>query len=107
MALSDKTPFASTMAKAEHPAADVEGMTTDSQDESSHAGPLMNASGHRDALTRQYGLLGITGIAVAINNPWVVLGSSISVSIRMYLLVLPLLLALLRFMTYWTDPLTI
>ncbi|KAF5006498.1 hypothetical protein FDECE_7133 [Fusarium decemcellulare] len=41
----------------------------------------VNASGHSDQLTRQYGLVGLTGIAVTVNNAWVVLGSSISVSI--------------------------
>ncbi|KAM0558030.1 hypothetical protein ACHAPJ_005197 [Fusarium lateritium] len=44
-------------------------------------GSLVNASGHADQLTRQYGLVGLTGIAVTVNNAWVVLGSSISVSI--------------------------
>lgn len=42
---------------------------------------VINASGHTDQLTRQYGLVGLTGIAVTVNNAWVVLGSSISVSI--------------------------
>ncbi|RSM08331.1 hypothetical protein CEP52_004719 [Fusarium oligoseptatum] len=41
----------------------------------------VNVSGHTDQLTRQYGLVGLTGIAVTVNNAWVVLGSSISVSI--------------------------
>ncbi|KAM5345576.1 hypothetical protein ACJ41O_011437 [Fusarium nematophilum] len=41
----------------------------------------INESGHSDQLTRQYGLIGLTGIAVTVNNAWVVLGSSISVSI--------------------------
>lgn len=41
----------------------------------------INASGHRDQLDRQYGLVGLTGIAVTVNNAWVVLGSSISVSL--------------------------
>jgi hypothetical protein len=44
-------------------------------------GSVINASGHSDQLTRQYGLVGLTGIAVTVNNAWVVLGSSISVSI--------------------------
>lgn len=44
----------------------------------------VNASGHTDQLTRQYGLVGLTGIAVTVNNAWVVLGSSISVSLRMF-----------------------
>lgn len=41
----------------------------------------INASGHKDQLARQYGPVGLTGIAVTVNNAWVVLGSSISVSI--------------------------
>ncbi|KAF7552094.1 hypothetical protein G7Z17_g4560 [Cylindrodendrum hubeiense] len=41
----------------------------------------INASGHKDQLARQYGLVGLTGIAVTVNNAWVVLGSSISISI--------------------------
>jgi hypothetical protein len=44
-------------------------------------GSVLNASGHTDQLTRQYGLVGLAGIAVTVNNAWVVLGSSISVSI--------------------------
>ncbi|KJR87473.1 choline transport protein [Sporothrix schenckii 1099-18] len=41
----------------------------------------VNASGHPDQLTRQYGLLRVAGAAITIDNAWVVLGSSISVSI--------------------------
>lgn len=106
MALSEKTSNAAStvakadMAKAEHPA-DIERMMTDSQDDSSNAGTL-NASGHRDALTRQYGLLGITGVAVAINNPWVVLGSSISVSICMFFS----FQSFFYVIAYWNNPLT-
>ncbi|KAH6900597.1 amino acid/polyamine transporter I [Thelonectria olida] len=37
--------------------------------------------GDKEELTRQYGLIGLTGVAVTVNNAWVVLGSSISVSI--------------------------
>ncbi|KPM40106.1 hypothetical protein AK830_g6415 [Neonectria ditissima] len=44
-------------------------------------GVRINASGHKDELNRQYGLVGLTGIAVTVNNAWVVLGSSISVSL--------------------------
>ncbi|KAH7146334.1 amino acid/polyamine transporter I [Dactylonectria macrodidyma] len=45
------------------------------------SGVRINASGHKDQLERQYGLVGLTGIAVTVNNAWVVLGSSISISI--------------------------
>ncbi|EPE03265.1 choline transporter [Ophiostoma piceae UAMH 11346] len=41
----------------------------------------INASGHPDQLVRQYGLLRVAGAAITIDNAWVVLGSSISVSI--------------------------
>lgn len=44
-------------------------------------GIVINASGYRDQLKRQYGLLGLAGIAVTVDNAWVALGSSISVSI--------------------------
>jgi choline transport protein len=50
-------------------------------------GVVINASGYRDQLRRQYGLLGLAGIAVTVDNAWVALGSSISVSIRMGFLV--------------------
>lgn len=40
-----------------------------------------NGSADGEQLTRQYGLVGLTGVAVTVNNAWVVLGSSISVSI--------------------------
>lgn len=46
-------------------------------------GAEINASGHPDQLTRQYGLLRVAGAALTIDNAWVVLGSSISVSICM------------------------
>ncbi|KAK3694878.1 amino acid permease-domain-containing protein [Podospora appendiculata] len=44
-------------------------------------GVVVNASGYRDQLERQYGLVGLAGIAVTVDNAWVALGSSISVSI--------------------------
>ncbi|KAL7620413.1 hypothetical protein AAE478_009408 [Parahypoxylon ruwenzoriense] len=44
-------------------------------------GVQVNAAGYRDQLKRQYGLLGIVGIALTVDNAWAALGSSISVSI--------------------------
>ncbi|KAI1136099.1 amino acid transporter [Hypoxylon sp. FL0543] len=44
-------------------------------------GVEVNAAGYRDQLRRQYGLLGIVGIALTVDNAWAALGSSISVSI--------------------------
>ncbi|KAK3943711.1 amino acid transporter [Diplogelasinospora grovesii] len=44
-------------------------------------GLVVNASGYRDQLKRQYGLLGLSGIALTVDNAWIALGSSISVSI--------------------------
>jgi choline transport protein len=46
-----------------------------------HNGTVINASGYKDQLRRQYGLLGLAGIALTVDNAWVALGSSISVSI--------------------------
>ena len=42
----------------------------------------LNAAGYKDQLRRQYGLFGIVGIALTVDNAWAALGSSISVSIR-------------------------
>ncbi|KAH8883852.1 amino acid transporter [Thozetella sp. PMI_491] len=44
-------------------------------------GLAVNASGYHDQLKRQYSLLGLAGIALTVDNAWVALGSSISVSI--------------------------
>ncbi|KAF2157267.1 choline transport protein [Myriangium duriaei CBS 260.36] len=44
-------------------------------------GAAVNASGHRDQLTRQYGLLSVCGLAITIDNAWVALGGSLTVSI--------------------------
>ncbi|KAI0021094.1 amino acid transporter [Xylariomycetidae sp. FL0641] len=41
----------------------------------------VNAAGYKDQLKRQYGLFGIVGIALTVDNAWAALGSSISVSI--------------------------
>jgi len=46
-------------------------------------GVVVNASGYKDQLQRQYGLVGLAGIALTVDNAWVALGSSISVSICM------------------------
>lgn len=47
------------------------------------SGEVVNASGHRDQLQRQYGLLSICGLALTIDNAWVALGGSIAVSISL------------------------
>ncbi|KAK4208358.1 amino acid transporter [Rhypophila decipiens] len=44
-------------------------------------GVVINASGYKDQLRRQYSLLGLAGIAVTVDNAWVALGSSIQISI--------------------------
>lgn len=49
----------------------------------SERGEVVNPSGHRDQLQRQYGLLSICGLALTIDNAWVALGGSITVSICM------------------------
>jgi len=45
-------------------------------------GEVVNASGHRDQLNRHYGLLSICGLALTIDNAWVALGGSLTISIR-------------------------
>jgi hypothetical protein len=49
-------------------------------------GAVVNASGYKDQLKRQYGIVGLAGIALTIDNAWVALGSSISVSISEFTL---------------------
>lgn len=44
-------------------------------------GEPVNASGHRDQLARQYGIWSICGLALTIDNAWIALGGSITVSI--------------------------
>src|SRR5271156_1037536 len=44
-------------------------------------GQVVNASGHRDQLQRQYGLLSICGLALTVDNAWVALGTSLAVII--------------------------
>lgn len=46
-------------------------------------GTVVNASGYKDQLKRQYGLVGLAGIALTVDNAWIALGSSLSVSIGM------------------------
>ncbi|RQM08072.1 hypothetical protein DH86_00001410, partial [Scytalidium sp. 3C] len=41
----------------------------------------INASGHPDQLSRQYGILSICGMALTVDNAWVVIGTSLTVSI--------------------------
>ncbi len=48
-------------------------------------GEIVNASGHRDQLHRQYGLISIMGLALTVDNAWVALGTSLAVSICMLL----------------------
>lgn len=47
----------------------------------SKEGEIINASGHPDQLTRQYGLLSICGLALTIDNAWVALGGSLTLSL--------------------------
>jgi hypothetical protein len=47
-------------------------------------GTALNASGHKDQLKRQYGLLGICGLALNIDNAWIALGGSVTISIGGY-----------------------
>lgn len=47
----------------------------------SKEGEIINASGHKDQLVRQYGLLSICGLALNINSAWVVFGGSLAISV--------------------------
>ena len=47
----------------------------------SKEGGVVNASGHRDQLQRQYGLLSICGLALCIDNAWIAFGGSLSVAV--------------------------
>ncbi|KAF7186907.1 Choline transport protein [Pseudocercospora fuligena] len=54
------------------------------QDPSSAApdtGISINASGHRDQLRRQYGLLSICGLALTIDNAWIAFAGSLQISL--------------------------
>lgn len=42
----------------------------------------LNASGHKDQLARQYNIFHLAGLALTIDNAWIALGGSISISIR-------------------------
>jgi len=42
---------------------------------------IVNASGHRDQLNRQYGILSICGMALTVDNAWVAIGTSLNVAI--------------------------
>ncbi|KAF3762237.1 amino acid transporter [Cryphonectria parasitica EP155] len=57
------------------------GQTEDETVAATQDGMVVNASGYKDQLKRQYGLVGLAGIALTVDNAWIALGSSISVSI--------------------------
>lgn len=44
-------------------------------------GTIVNASGHKDQLQRQYGLFAICGLALTIDSAWVAMGGSLSVAV--------------------------
>jgi len=44
-------------------------------------GGVVNASGHKDQLQRQYGLLSVCGLALNIDNAWIAFGGSLSVAV--------------------------
>ncbi|KAB5578555.1 amino acid transporter [Coniochaeta sp. 2T2.1] len=67
--------------KKEHHDGAVDGGSEDETIVVVDDGAVVNASGYKDQLKRQYGLLGLAGIALTIDNAWIALGSSISVSI--------------------------
>ncbi|KAF2173300.1 hypothetical protein M409DRAFT_49762 [Zasmidium cellare ATCC 36951] len=45
------------------------------------AGVIVNASGHKDQLQRQYGLLAICGLALNIDNAWIAFAGSLQISV--------------------------
>lgn len=47
----------------------------------SQDGGLVNASGHRDQLQRQYGLWSICSLALTIDNAWIAFAGSLQVSV--------------------------
>lgn len=47
----------------------------------SQDGEVINASGHRDQLQRQYGLLSICGLALTIDNAWIAFAGSLQISV--------------------------
>jgi len=69
-------------------------------------GAVVNASGYKDQLKRQYGLVGLAGIAVTVDNAWVALGSSISVSIGMSYAGATTFFIHLEYLTAATIPMT-
>lgn len=46
----------------------------------------LNASGHQDQLVRQYNIFHLAGLALTIDNAWIALGGSISISICTFVL---------------------
>lgn len=44
-------------------------------------GTVINASGHRDQLQRQYGLLSICGLALTIDSAWIAFAGSLQISL--------------------------
>jgi hypothetical protein len=64
------------------PERDVDGGSIDETVVAIESGAVVNASGYKDQLKRQYGIVGLAGIALTIDNAWIALGSSLSVSIR-------------------------
>ena len=47
----------------------------------SKEGDVVNASGHKDQLRRQYGTWEICGLALTIDNAWIAFGGSLSVAV--------------------------
>ena len=49
----------------------------------------LNASGHQDQLQRHFNILHLCGLALTIDNAWIALGGSITISIRKFISFLP------------------
>jgi hypothetical protein len=68
--------------KGEEPLNVAQGETVVIQsDHHVHGHTAINASGHRDQLDRQYGILSICGMALTVDNAWVAIGTSLNVAI--------------------------
>lgn len=54
---------------------------TESSAEDQHQGELINASGHKQELERNFSLLSICAVAVTTGNTWIAQGGSVAVAL--------------------------
>jgi choline transport protein len=77
---SEKKPIANGEGQALDPE-DIRNAASKRTSIVSKEGNVVNASGHRDQLQRQYSLLSICGLALCIDNAWIAFGGSLSVAV--------------------------